>query len=539
MKTPATLNGWLFALPLAFLSGSLLAQSFPRQDIGWLAWIALTPLLIGLYGRKPLLSFVASFLCGITFYVGIGGWLFEIQGYRFIHHVVFGSYLSCYFGLFGVLYSLISRRLGGAAALLSAPFLWVCHEYVKSNFSFLSFPWGLLAHSQHNYLPVIQITSIVGAYGLGFLIVLVNSAIASVVLALAERFRNGWRPQDTLTAKSAFSIAAVAGLVVSACLVYGQSVLSTEIKGKEFTVSIVQANIEQQKKWDPKFADFIMKTYDDLTIKAAEDKPSLIVWPESATPRAISLDRRLYAQVKKIASRAGAPILLGSSSHEKFKMGMGETIKFRNSVHLIYPDGREEDQRYDKIRLLPFGEYLPTKRFIPWSIIQIPDVVDYLPGKEYTVFNIDDLRFSATLCWENIFPDLVREFVKSGAQFIVNVVNEAWFGKSAAPYQFLSMSIFRAVENRVSIVRCANTGISCFIDPFGRVTARVEDPGGEDLFVRGTLSTTVLANDSKTFYTMHGNVVVMVSAFVSAILFCAALLRPKQRVALSRVPARL
>ena len=154
---------------------------------------------------------------------------------------------------------------------------------------------------------------------------------------------------------------------------------------------------------------------------------------------------------------------------------------------------------------MPFGEYMPMEDLIPWSSLQVPLVGSYVAGEKFTVFRLPDWRFGVTICWENLFPDFVRQFVKNGAQFMVNITNEAWFGKGSAPYQFLSMNVFRAVENRVYVVRCANTGISCFIDPYGRIIDRVKDDTGEDVFVRGVLTGSIIPLDSKTFYTSHGD----------------------------------
>ena len=176
------------------------------------------------------------------------------------------------------------------------------------------------------------------------------------------------------------------------------------------------------------------------------------------------------------------------------------------------------EQRYKKIRLLPFGEYLPHENVIPWSFIRIPDIVGYIPGEDFTVFALPTFRFGVTICWESIFPDMVRQFVNRGAQFIINITNEAWFGKTAAPYQFVSMSVFRAVENRVFVVRCANTGVSCFIDPRGRVVDRVKDSNGQDIFVRGVKCSSVVPLDSRTLYTRYGDWLVWLS-FVCSLAF--------------------
>jgi apolipoprotein N-acyltransferase len=234
----------------------------------------------------------------------------------------------------------------------------------------------------------------------------------------------------------------------------------------------------------------------------------------------------LYSEVKKIAEKAQAYLLLGSSSHQKFKAGMGKTIKYRNSAFLINPHNPDVHQQYDKIHLLPFGEYVPKSRTIPWNWINVPNLSSYLPGKEYTVFGIPNFRFSVTICWESIFPRLVRQFVKRGAQCIVNLTNEAWFGKTAAAYHFLAASVFRAVENRVYVVRCGNTGVSCIIDPCGRIVDRVQNESRMDLFVRGYLTNTVIPMDSKTVYTRYGDWFIWLSlVFTVSILVIAFLKR--------------
>jgi apolipoprotein N-acyltransferase len=217
--------------------------------------------------------------------------------------------------------------------------------------------------------------------------------------------------------------------------------------------------------------------------------------------------------------------LLGSSHHQKFKGKKSKTAKYLNSAYLIPPEKEIASQRYDKIRLLPFGEYLPLKEKIPWSYIKVPDIGTYTPGDKFTLFTLSDVKFGVTICWENIFPDLVRQFVKDGAQFIVNITNEAWFGETAAPYQFVAMNVFRAVENHVYVVRCANTGVSCFIDPYGRIVDRIKDENDKDIFVRGVLTGSVIPQKTQTIYNRFGDWLVWCSFFVSFMLLLVAVFR--------------
>lgn len=480
-------------------TGALLTLSFPAFDLGWLAWISLVPFLVSISGKKPHYAFFLSYICGLAFFLGIGNWLFHIHGYRLVHHAIWGTYLAIYFGSFGLAFSFISKRWGVVPSLVASPFLWVALEYIRSNMGFMAFPWGLLSHSQYQHPRIIQVASLAGNYGVSFLVGWVNAAFAAVILLYPLPSPSKY------SARHASVLVVIGGVLISSALWYGHGIVSKPVIGKEIKVSVVQGNIDQKKKWQPQYADPIMQTYVDLTREASRDRPDLIVWPEAATPRSITLDGRLYGQVRNIASETGTFLLLGSTHQDKIRARGQIRFKYANSAFLISPDGKDKDKRYDKIILLPFGEYLPMKEKIPWSWIQIPDPGSYFSGQEFTVFENSGCRFAVTICWETIFPDLVRRFVDGGAQFLVNITNEAWFGKSAAPYQFLSMNVFRAVENRVYVVRCGNTGISCFIDPCGRIVDRVKNQAGQDIFVQGVLTRTILAMESKTIYTQYGD----------------------------------
>ncbi|MBA7634404.1 Apolipoprotein N-acyltransferase [subsurface metagenome] len=222
----------------------------------------------------------------------------------------------------------------------------------------------------------------------------------------------------------------IAVILAAVTFVYGFISVTRSVTGDKIKLSIVQGNIEQSKKWDPRHAAFIMGTYSKLTMTASEARPELIIWPEAATPRAINQDLQLYSQVRDLAENAGTYLLLGSSSYQKFKRKGPQKLKYTNSAFLIDPYDSSKVQRYDKNRLVPFGEYLPYKEMVPWSYIHIPDPGAYIAGSECTLFNLPNSRFAVNICWEITFPDLIRGFVKRGAQFIINITNEAWFGKN-------------------------------------------------------------------------------------------------------------
>jgi apolipoprotein N-acyltransferase len=516
----------IFGIAAPCATGALLTLSFPAIDLGWLAWISLVPLLVSISGEKPHNAFFLSYVGGIAFFIGIGNWLFHIHGYRLLHHAIWGTYLAVYFGLFGLAFSFISRRWGVVPSLVASPFLWVALEYIRSNMGFMAFPWGLLSHSQYQHPRIIQVASFAGNYGVSFLVAWVNAALAAVILLCS-------RPSPSkFSAKHALILIVIGGVLITSALWYGHRIVSKPIVGKEIKVSVVQGNIEQAKKWDRSYRTYILERYEELSRKVSKDQPRLVIWPEAATPGFVLKDITLIRRITGIVREVNTYFLIGSSEYPKYQKGPLKVDQFGNTALFFSPDGRVLGQ-YLKIRLLPFGEYLPYGETIPWSYIRIPDPGSYVSGQEFTVFECSRHRFGVTICWETIFPDLVRRFVYQGAQFLVNITNEAWFGKSAAPYQFLSMNVFRAVENRVYVVRCANTGISCFIDPCGRIVDRVKDHAGQDIFVQGVLTKTILAMESKTIYTQYGDWFAWLCILVSAmavILTCFKRSTPRHSI---------
>ncbi|MEW5910192.1 MAG: apolipoprotein N-acyltransferase, partial [Thermodesulfobacteriota bacterium] len=422
------------AIVRSLLSALMLVLSFPTWDMGYLAWVALIPVFLSIRNRNsPTISLLFS-LCGILFFLGIFNWILIIKGYRIYHHILLAIYFASYFGLFGAALAFISKRMGETAALCASPFLWVLQEWLRSHFFFLGLPWGLLGHTQHRIPVVIQIASITGTYGISFLIVLVNAAFAAVMRRSLVRLSDLKCHRTTIkVTKSELALLISAAVCVGLVMAYGYHGISGKIEGKPINIALIQGNIEQEKKWDPKYADEIMSVYSELTITAAQSRPLLIVWPETAVPGSISLNPDIYEKLIEIVKKTDTPLILGSAQHQKFTISDQADKTFLNSAFLLTP---QEDgvvsQQYDKIRLFPFGEYLPHKHIIPWKLLNVSSFNEYVPGEDYTLFRISPHQFSVTICWENIFSDLVRGFVKNGAQFILNITNEARFGKTAA-----------------------------------------------------------------------------------------------------------
>jgi len=495
-------------------------------DLSILAWIALVPLFVALTNRSLLWGFLLSYVHGMLFLPGVFNWILQIPYYKWYHHALLGVYLGAYFGLFGLTFVFISKRLNLTAALWSAPFLWVSLEYIRSNFFFLALPWGLLGHTQYRYPVVIQIAALFGTYGVSFLIVLVNAALMMTVQSVSTYYsNNSLRSGIIFLNKQNLALGILAVMAVLLTLFYGRNTISRPITGQSIDVALVQGNIAQSKKWDPQHAEEIMQIYSNLTLRAAREHPALIIWPETATPGLITFAQKIYKNLEDLVRTTATPLVLGSARHQKFQPDESQRLKFINSAFLMAPrNNKIELQRYSKIRLFPFGEYLPVKSIIPWKLIGVSSLSEYVSGKDYTVFELSPYHFGVTICWENIFPGLVRQFALRGAQFIVNITNEARFGKTAAPHQLLTISVFWAVENGMFIIRCANTGVSCIIDSHGRIIKRLQDENGQDLFVRGILNGTIIPTESKTFYTRNGDLIPILAIAVSLVFIFTACL---------------
>lgn len=511
------------------LSPAMLVLSFPRFNLGFLAWIGLVPLFLAMNRKSPRRSLLLCLFCGMLFFMGIFRWILVVPGYTIFHHAFLALYLGSYFGCFGLVFGLVSRRWGRTQAMFAAPFIWTALEYLRSNFSFLALPWGLLAHSQFQYPVIIQIASVAGTYSISFLIVLVNSAVAALLLGTRSRaFALTYEEERTaISARETRILVSIAFLSFASAVTYGYYVLPDRIEGNRVKISMVQGNVEQFKKWDPFFALEIRKIYMDLTKKVSNDQPKLVIWPETATPGSITMDPIFFRQLIDMTQRTGIPLLLGSAQNQKLSGSKERDRDYYNSAFLIGVNSPLRIQRYDKMQLFPFGEYTPYKEIIPWSLINVPVRGNYNSGKEYRIFEHPDFRFAVTICWENVFTELVREFVKCGAECIVNLTNEAHFGNTVAPHQLVAISVFRAVENRVFVVRCANTGVSCIIGPYGRIVDRVKDEKGRDTFIRGTLTGWIVPMQSKTLFTEYGNVLVWICVFGSMGFLLTAVLKRK------------
>jgi apolipoprotein N-acyltransferase len=440
---------------------------------------------------------------GISFLMGIYYWINVLEKFELTDFLLLGIYLGSYFGLFGLALNLVSEKTRLPYFLL-VPCIWVSVEYFRSLGGFWALPWPFLGYSQFLNLPLIQVSSLTGVYGVSFLIVMVNAALTEIVLHYLEAKSGASRKNiGGVITPAVIS----AGLVV-ASIVHGHYVMGRISQTGRLRLAVIQGNIPQELRWNPRLREQHREKHIQLSRQAANSGPvSLIVWPETTVQGSLAQNKDLLDTFVALSRETGAYVLVGGAERPKFGSSEPRAKSTSNSAFLISPKG-DIAGRYDKIRLLPFGEYLPLKNF-PWPsrIASAWTAGEFAPGSDYTLLSLDGVKFAVTICWENIFPDLFRQFVKQGANFTINITNEAWFGETAAPYQFMAMSVFRAVENRISIARAANTGVSGFIDPLGRILGTVKI-ANKDIFVEGYLVKDISLSQGGTFYTKHGDVFV-------------------------------
>ncbi len=471
---------------LALLSAVLLICSLPAPDIGWLGWVALVPLMLACQGLRPRSAAGLGLMFGIVASFGIYGWLFEVPGFDMRHAIVLALYVGAYPAGWCAATAWVTRR--HVSLILAAPALWVAIDYLRANAGFLALPWGTFAQTQHHNLAILQIASLAGEHAVTFLVVLGNAAIVSVILRGAQLG------------------AVIAGVILALAYVWGASVLSFEQPEPTIRVAAIQPNILIGERKTEVGRRENMNRLEQLTLTAAADRPTLIVWPESAIPGNLQSNPGLIARLQGLSDTIGIPLILGAAEVEKFATGDKEIRMDRrvfNTAHLLRP-GEPLAQPYRKRVLVPFAEYLPHPDIIPWPEWLAPRVSDMTPGESAQLFNVTtDLSVGALICWENVFAPLARESVKDGANLLIQLTNDVWFGRSAAPWQHNLMSVMRAVENRVPIVIASNTGPSQIIDGYGRVVA-----SAPDIFIKGLATGNIHTGVGGTMYTANGDVFV-------------------------------
>ena len=500
---------------LAIVTGILLVLSFPKFGHPAIAWIALAPLLVALSNRMTLMrAFLLGLLAGTIYLGGSLYWLSAVMGrYGGLHPaaaVVINAIFVAYLALYPALFAVVMRRLMiafGAAALVAAPLVWTATELGRM-YIFTGFPWVLLGYSQATVLPIAQAASIAGVFGVSALVASTSAALAGIVIARA------FRPAAIV----------LAGLLLIA--VWGNARVregGLTREGQPIQVGLVQANVAEEEREAAGTAPAILQRTLSMTEQAIAQGAAVVILPESAlSPYTFDDYPDVAAAVRQIARTKSVPILFGSDQYQWRTVGKGrEAEKSYNAAFMLRGDGTT-GAVYRKMHLVPWGEYVPLRdvlTFVGPLVQAIGRGFD--AGDTATALPLGTHRVSTAICYEIIYPDLVRRTVRDGSELLTTITNDAWFGPSSAPYQHFEQASMRAIENGRYLVRAANTGISGIVDPYGRVvmSSAIYQPAvlvGEARLLTGA-----------TPYALVGDVF----AYASAVLTLALLLMARwQRV---------
>ena len=473
-------------ISLSLISGVLIFLSFPKWNLGFLGWIALVPIF---YATQKCTNFKQifkyCFLTGLTAFAGILYWI--IPTFQAAEVSIFigllclislSSYIALYYAFFGLFYFYIQKKFSKNHILISAAF-WVALEFLR-NYLFTGFSWGLLGYSQWKYPMLIQMAQWTGIYGVSGMLILSNLILVEIIKTKKIQKRS------TL----------ILFIAIIASFYLYQKPLVVENK---ISIAILQGNIDQYKKWSEEYVQEILNSYADLNKKISAEKnfthPHLVIWPETAVPGWIPQDKNLMRWIQTTLHQTQTYHLIGAATQAESKN--------YNSAFLFDSFGKISG-RYDKIHLVPFGEFVPFKNLLEQWIPVLNQLGGFDSGNGLEPLNINpssiNIKIGINICYEAIFPERIRLQVKNGADFLVNMTNDGWYLDTAAPEQHFAMNVFRAVENRRSLARAANTGISAIIAPNGQIQNRTK------LNEKNLLQAEIIICKNKTFYTQFGDI---------------------------------
>jgi apolipoprotein N-acyltransferase len=491
----------------------LLALSFPRYGYGAVGFVALVPLLVALCGwsgragEYPGVTVRRGFLLGlITGFVHFAGTVYwtgaTVQTFGGLPWPVAAfvagllvAYMALYIAGTGAIVAMLVRAFG-LTGLLTAPAAWVTMEYLRG-ILIGGFPWIPLGNTMVTLLPLAQLASITGVYGLSLVVALVNVGFTLAALGTGR-----------------IRLAGVAGtlLLIAAISIWGagRMAAATLVRdGTPIRVGLIQANIAQVDKWNPSRAGMIVERYEQLTRQALDAGAEFILWPESATPFYFEEDPQ-GAAVRRLVQQSGKPLLLGSDEIES-----GPSGRYYNSAFILDAGGATAAV-YRKIHLVPFGEYVPFQRILFFVGPLVEAVSEFSAGEVVTLLPVNGHMVTTAICYEVTYPELIRQGVLRGSELLTTITNDSWYGESSAAYQHFEMASMRAIEEGRYLVRSANTGISGIVDPYGRVRARTKlfetiALVGEARFVR-----------AQTLYAKIGDSVAYAAAALTAFALVAA-----------------
>ena len=526
---------------LACTAGVLLGISFPPIPLGLLACVALVPFFLLLdrvekYSQALRYAYLTFFVFNIITLYWIGGFTHGNDKFLMLSGAALVVVHPLFFLVPTFAYLFVGRHLGRNAALLAIPFLWVGFEWLHS-LGELGFPWLTLGNTQTYAVERIQFITFTGVFGITFWIVAVNALVYFIYSKITQ---SEWR----LVSRQTTSAVVVLIVIVLLPGIHGRTVLSradSENYHATLRVGMIQPNTDPWKKWDA-HPEEQLRDYIQLSQDLVGQKPMLIIWPETAISFRILSGRytELFRKFRKSVDSLGSALLTGFAEIVFYEEGKAPTgtktiagtmIHYDdfNAIMLLEP-GSDSIQKYAKMKLVPFAERVPYAEKLAFLVDAVKwnvGISGWGIGRDTTVFLLRDdgqrPKFSAMVCYESIYPDLVASFVRKGAQFLVVITNDSWWGNTSGAYQHLQYATLRAIENRRSIVRCANGGVSCFIDPHGRISH------ARDLYTRGALVGDVRLSEERTFYSSYGDVFAQACTGIGILSIGGAFIRKFKR----------
>lgn len=499
---------------LAVASGLTLALAFPNYRLPLLAWISIALLILASCGARLAVAPLYGFLHGLVFYPICLPWMDVVmQQYGDVGPWTSAGILGLIAvagGMIAAVFSwgvALASRKGSLAACGLAPFLWVSLEFLRGSLPIIAFPWNLVGYAASGNLALVQLTTITGIYGLSLLVAGYGALIAYAVLSGRQL---AWK----------FLIATTAILILIG--VGGRYFVPQA--APRYVAHLVQTDFAQSYTYPPNWIEVHARDLDRLeriSIDSARQIPGVIVWPEVPAPFSLE-DPAFSTRARRIAQDAGQDFLVGV---EDWKRDAQAKWIATNSAALLDPAGQRVFT-YDKIHLVPFGEYVPLRKWLTFAGKLTADIGDFTPGTEYRVGDLAGGTFGVFICYEAVFPDAVRRFTANGAELLINISNDGWFGRSAAPAQHVMMARVRAVENRRWLLRDTNNGFTLDVDPYGRTVAALATD------VRGELDAPYDFKSGLTPYVRFGDWLPWLCVLASLGLLMASLIKgsiPPQR----------
>ena len=462
-------------------------------------------------GQPALRAFVLGLIAGVAYFVGTVYWtgavLSTFGGLPGILAVVAVLLLSSYLAIYLAIFSVIAARLiarAGASALLLTPPIWVATEFARGSV-FGGFPWVPLGNSQVTVLPVVQIASLLGVYGVSLLVAFVNAAIAYALLD---------------SGRARLKVVAGTAVLLLAAAVWGTWRVadgSLTRQGTPIRVGLIQGNVLQEEKLNltPAIARRIFTTYIAMTRDAVRRGAQYVIWPESSTPFTFGENPDGDHAVRALAQEVGVPILVGSD-----EIVHSTPPASYNSAFQVAPDGRTAAV-YRKMHLVPFGEFIPLQRWISFVAPLVKRLMPFSEGESAVMLPVGAHRASTSICYEVVFPTLVRDAVNAGSELLTTITNDGWYGNSSAPFQHFELASMRAIEQGRYLARAANTGISGVVDPYGRVVAR------SGIFEQVGMVEEARFLTTRTIYARVGDI----AAYASIVITVVALIAVRRRAA--------